>query len=122
VFHEPNAICRASKDVAGAMHVTGANYEQHGFAVAAADLECHLGFRGEMDSVACHFLQAVLANGVQESRGGAVIEQLRRSLRFASQINFDRMSLVCADAGAVLAEGKSFLITRGYDVIKSFAR
>jgi hypothetical protein len=71
-----------------------------------------------MDIMPFHFLQAVLADAVQESRGCAVIQILRRRLRRVLQIHLDRMALAGANALAIVAEREALFVTRRYDMLK----
>ena len=66
-------------------------------------MNCDFGFGGEMDVVTLHFLEAVLADGVEESRGGAVIKNFGRLLRRVLKIDFNRVALAGANALAVVA-------------------
>ena len=75
-----------------------------------------------MDIMPFHFLQAVLADAVQEARGCAVIQNLRRCLRRVLQIHLDRMALARADALAIVAEREALFIARRNDVLELVQR
>ena len=89
--------------------------------MAAADLESHFRFGGEVNIVTGHFFETVLANGIEETRGRAVIEDFGWLLRRILEIDFDGVALAGADALAVVAESETFFVAGGDDVIELIA-
>src|ERR1051325_1873007 len=71
--------------------------------------------------MAGHFLQAVLADGVEKASGGSMIKNFRRLLRRVLQIDFDGVPLAGANALAVFAEGEASFVAGGGDVIELVA-
>src|SRR5207247_6343096 len=89
---------------------------------AASDLELDLSLRRQMNIVALHLVQTILADGVEKTGGRAVVESFRRRLRRVLQVHFDRVPLTGSNAQAVLTEGKSLLVARGNDLFEFVER
>ena len=76
----------------------------------------------QMNGVALHAVEAGGADGIEEPRGGAVIEDLRRWLGRVLKVHFHRMSLAGADALAIFAKGEALFVTGGDDVFEVVQR
>ena len=74
MIHQPHAVGRPTKHVAGLVHFLGPNDQQHRLAVAATDLQRDFCLGRKVNIMPFHAKQAVYANGIEESRGGAVIQ------------------------------------------------
>src|SRR6266496_3589556 len=93
LFDQPHPVGRAAENETSPVHLAGADRQQNRLAMTAADLECDLRFRQQMNIVPLHLLQSDLADAVEVARCGAVIQNLRRRLRRVLQVHLNRMAL-----------------------------
>ncbi|MGA9670834.1 MAG: hypothetical protein WBQ94_16605 [Terracidiphilus sp.] len=73
---------------------------------------------GEMHVLTGAFDEPHFLDGVEEACRGPVVKGLRWYLRFVPQVNLDAVTLICADAPAVIGELKALLIILSHDLIE----
>jgi hypothetical protein len=106
--------------MAGPVHITGADREQDRLAAPGAHLHRSGGVGVKMHVMPFHLLQARLSDRIQETVGCAVIKQFGRRLGCILQIHFDGMTLIGANAQAVVTESETLFVIVRNDVLQLF--
>ena len=96
-----------------AVHPPGLDHQHHRPAAALADASGRFTVGRQVNVMAIAAQKALLADRVEKSLHGAVIEQFGRFDRHEAQIHLDTVPLVRPDEPAVRREGEPLLVVRG---------
>jgi hypothetical protein len=101
-----------------AAHGSGVYRQNDRLAVASADAVSGFDVGREVDVVAGHFLEAISHDRIEESSGGAMVEDGRRLGRLQLQVNRDAVALVGTDKDPCGVEGETLLVVARYHFLK----
>src|SRR3569832_2332997 len=94
VLRQPPAVVRTVEGEALDVHLAGTHHKHDGLAMPLADFAGGRFVAREMHMLATSGNESLLSYGGEETRCRSMKQDVRRNLRWESQIDFNRMSLI----------------------------
>ena len=110
VINEPDTIVRDEEWVTVCAHRCGPHREHDGAAMAPPDCGRRFVVCREVAVMTISLEKSMRLDRVEKAGGGSVVENLRRVNCLETEFNWNRVSLVGADALSIIGESEALLV------------